>query len=525
MKDRLKKSSLLFEIIPLFFGIFLFFLIRLPVLQSIPVYLDEAVYINWAFLFKQDHGLAYASMQDGKTPLYFWIVANFLNYIKNPLIAARLVSVLSGAGTLITIWLLARFLFGKKTALLSVFLYLLIPYSQFIERMAFADSLLVFWGTLAVTISFIITETREKTGNFFAKIIGGIITGAFLGLAFLTKSSAKIYLVSVFLIIFFNSIKQLKRPKKIFSILIFGALTGLVYHEIVNALRVGASRFFLNISTKEKLLTFSPKEILQNLFSLTYINNFSIVLDYLTTYLKLPLLLIMIYGVYKILKEKRLKTFLIVLVTSVIFSAIFFSSKIPASRYFFPIVPFVAIIGSYGFLKICSLVKGKYLFLSITLFILIVIAPFIKLNLEIILNPKRAGLAYEDRHYLLESDLSGIGVEETIQILEKSLKNRDTVLIVDSFWGQPDYIEVAIKSKPLKNRFLLKKQSDNYLSQEIKNLAKTADVFFFFLNGNNHPEQFSLGKEAILIKSFSRLPLKTGETRYTYLYKFNNPDQ
>lgn len=522
IKKVLTSPPLWLEILLLLFCILIFLLIRLSNLKSIPIYLDEAIYINWAHLFKLDKNLAYVSMQDGKTPFYFWIVSFFLRIKQNPLIAARMVSVIAGAGTMITSWFMTRIVFGKKTALVFLPLYILVPYAQFLERMAFADSLQVFLGTLSITLVFAIVKPKHGRAHLFG-FLGAFFVGIILGMAYLTKSSAKIYLFLTFFLLIYQAVISIKKPKKIIYLLLVGSAIWIPYAEIITAFRTGASRFFLNISTKEKLLTFSPKEILQNLFGHIYINNFPVVLNYLLTYLKVPIILIVIFSIFRDkISKKKLRALPLALITLAIFSAIFFSSKIPASRYFFPIVPFVVILGSYGFLGICSSFKKKYFPLIILILILTVILPFMKLDLDIILNPKKAGFAVEDRHYLFESDLSGIGIEETIKIIEDHLKTRDVVLVVDSFWGQPDYIEVAIKSKPQNHRFLLKKQIDSSIPQEIRKLAKNMDVFFLFLDEKNRPEPIFQGKETTLVKSFPRLPLKTGETRHAYLYRFNN---
>jgi hypothetical protein len=71
IKKILYKIPSWFELLPLLLFASFFLFLRTKSLSQLPVYLDEAIYINWASMFKHDHGLAYASMQDGKTPLFF----------------------------------------------------------------------------------------------------------------------------------------------------------------------------------------------------------------------------------------------------------------------------------------------------------------------------------------------------------------------------------------------------------------------------------------------------------------------
>ena len=89
---KLIKSYLIRNNLQLFL-LFLaaYFIIRFFGLMLIPVYLDEAIYINWADMFRKSSNFAYLSMQDGKTPLYFWITGTMMKFLKDPLLSSRLV--------------------------------------------------------------------------------------------------------------------------------------------------------------------------------------------------------------------------------------------------------------------------------------------------------------------------------------------------------------------------------------------------------------------------------------------------
>jgi len=58
--------------------------------------------------------LRFLPLSDGKQPLFMWLIIPFLKFLKDPLIAGRMVSVLAGFGSMIGVGLLSYLLFKKK---------------------------------------------------------------------------------------------------------------------------------------------------------------------------------------------------------------------------------------------------------------------------------------------------------------------------------------------------------------------------------------------------------------------------
>lgn len=471
------------DIILLFFSALFFLLLRNINLKGVPIYLDEAVYINWSNILNTDQNLAYISMQDGKTPLYFWITSKFLNLFNDPLRSARFISVAAGLGTLFSAWILTTMIFGKKTGYFFLFLYPLSPFAHFIERMAFADSLFVFFGTFCLDLTFFSFKLKERKSTYLlTKIILGLTTGFFLFLAFLTKSSARLYFLPLLIILIFESSEKIKKFNllKLISFFLFILAIYLTYSELLNAFSIATSRFFMNIATKEKLLTFSVNEFISHPLRPEYTKNLPIFTSYLLSYITIPSLLVIFYSIAVILKRRKKNEIIILLVTIIIFSEIYFSSKILASRYFLPMIPFLISIESFGIYSLMEKLKKK-LFVVI---LILVFVPLLYVNLEFSLIPNRAPFASQDKNYLFGFNLSGVGVEEIINYLNRTLEKDDVTLAVDSFWGQPDYIEMKIKSKKPQHQFSLKKCSYfAHISGELKESSKSSRVFLLSLSG------------------------------------------
>src|SRR5689334_782543 len=77
------------------------FALRFYHLTILPVFADEAIYIRWAQIMKAEETLRFLPLSDGKEPLFMWVMIPFFKIIHDPLFAGRVVSVLSGFGTLI----------------------------------------------------------------------------------------------------------------------------------------------------------------------------------------------------------------------------------------------------------------------------------------------------------------------------------------------------------------------------------------------------------------------------------------
>src|SRR3972149_10179537 len=91
-----------------------YFISRLINLKITPILDDVAIYTYWAQVALHDPANRFISLEDGKQPLFIWLAAIAQKFISDPLIASRLVSVLSGFGSLVGIYLIARNLFNEK---------------------------------------------------------------------------------------------------------------------------------------------------------------------------------------------------------------------------------------------------------------------------------------------------------------------------------------------------------------------------------------------------------------------------
>ncbi len=393
---------------------------------GLPLFLDEGNYIFWAKLVHENIGFAYISLQDGKTPLFIWLISLFNSLFKNYLFTGRIISILAGGITLLSWSYISHKLFPKISWLGFGVLMLVCPYLLLIEKMALADSLLTSFASLSMVFWTIFHTRLIGSSRIKPLLSASFLSGVFLGLGFMVKSSARIFLVAEFAVATIIAINLLfhKQFKKI-VILVLGALILFgTYHEIIGYMRVGAHSQWSTISEKEAGLTFPIKRII----TAPDLHHYSILapkeINYFLVYIG-PILILTICGGYIILRNRPDLLWLLVY-TGVIVGGVALSGKVAASRYFYPSVPPILLVSSLGleYLRKKSRL-GKYLVYGMLIFAGIQ-------STFMLAVPLKALYAPDDSDYFVRGDLSALGLPEVITYLKTQ---QDVHVGVSGVWG------------------------------------------------------------------------------------------
>jgi hypothetical protein len=145
---------------------------RLYGLMRLPVFLDEAIHVEWAFKARAAGGVL--GVTDGSRYLPISLYASVLPAADDPLRAARLVSVAGGAVGLAALAGLGAVLYDRRVGLAAGALYVALPFTLVYDRMALVDGLLT---TLTVS-ALLFGALWARSGCWHWALLAGAAAGA-----------------------------------------------------------------------------------------------------------------------------------------------------------------------------------------------------------------------------------------------------------------------------------------------------------------------------------------------------------
>src|SRR3989339_159094 len=161
--------------------IILYFITRLVNLEQLPIFNDEGIYIHWAKIAWHDASWRFISLTDGKQPLQTWATIPFLKlFPDNALLAGRLFAVTTGFVALIGTFSILFFLFGKTSALIGSFLYVITPFFLFFDRIALVDSGVNAGFIWILFLTIVLAKYRKLETALILGFVGGFYSSPFL---------------------------------------------------------------------------------------------------------------------------------------------------------------------------------------------------------------------------------------------------------------------------------------------------------------------------------------------------------
>lgn len=159
---------------------------HLPSLTLLPVFADESIYIRWSQLLINDPGrYFFFAMNDGKTPLFIWLMAPLQLLTADQLWLGRVVSVAIGLCQMGATGWLVKVIGGRpKTIWLSMLLVSILPFWYFHHRVALID------GLLALTLTLAWVGVIQLARQQHQRLLWILWTGVWLGLALWSKVPA-----------------------------------------------------------------------------------------------------------------------------------------------------------------------------------------------------------------------------------------------------------------------------------------------------------------------------------------------
>lgn len=429
-----------------FVGLSIFyFLTHIIGLTALPVFADEAIYIRWSQLIIDNwQQYLFFPLNDGKTPLFMWLLVPFQLLFEDQLYAARFVSVLVGYVQFVVFFLLLRRLTQKRVVLFfGLLLVTLLPFWYFHHRMALTEALLGLTVSVSLYGSVVLAQTKVnvkkvvQTDEILATVL--ICTGVGLGL--LTKIPAILTVPALYVVLLLDA----RLEKKVLlrkALLLSGGIFGGVL--IFSTLKLHPA--FPQLFSRGSDFLYPVSEVLAGRIW----SNFARIPQYMyffMWYLTIPALVFLFAGMFSQLVQKKVHVFfwagILVCLPIVVLG------KVVHPRYFFPAVVYmtVAIALSFeGILVYVEHIKKRMLIrLAITLAVGLLLANIFTQSFAFILpsssEPDAIPFLIEDRFQYLEGWSSGHGIKELTQLLARESQEKSIALATEGSFGTlPDGI-------------------------------------------------------------------------------------
>ncbi|MCW1949729.1 MAG: glycosyltransferase family 39 protein [Candidatus Shapirobacteria bacterium] len=434
----IKKNNWGIKIFLSFILVGLYFFTRLQNLTAIPVFGDEAIYIRWSQIIKNEETLRFIPQTDGKQPLFMWITAILLRFHYDPLVTGRFVSVSAGflllLGIFFTTCIIIDFFNPSRDPIkfiresirdnfyygfLSSLIYLFIPFTFFFDRLAVPDNLLSAFGIWSLFLSLLLAK--------FRRLDLSMLLGITLGLAWLTKSPA-IYFVALSIFTFF--IFNFKRINSYYLPIISSIIAFFIY----NILRLGPQ--FNMIALRNKDYVWGLSEIIKHpLDPLT--PHLHDTLAIFSQYISWPVLIFALIGLFLFFFYQK-NTHLFVLLAWGLLPLLANSAiaKVFTARYILFIIPSFLVLISIG---LSVFFKNN---LSRIIFTLILLIPNLFWLQKISLDPFNVQLLSTESGYI-SGWTSGWGIKNSADFLKERSKSVNVIVGTEGSFGTlPDGLQI-----------------------------------------------------------------------------------
>lgn len=483
----------------LFLILIVYLISRIISLNNFPIFTDEAIYIRWAQIAKNDAAWRFISLTDGKQPLYIWLTIGMMKIIKDPLIAGRLVSVFSGAGTIIVLFLMGKIVFNKwEIGLIAGFFYLISPFSFVYDRIALMDSTLAFLMTLALLFEFLLIKTLRLD---VALLLGGII-----GFANLTKTSGFIAFYMLPFLTLLLDWKNKNRIKLLLKFILLSAVVFFISQGMYSILRL--SPFFHIIGQKDQTFLYSFSDWFSHPFTF-FQGNLDGLMDWVIRYLTIPFGLLTLTGIFagKNCIKKRLFIFIWFLIP---LTGLALLGKVIYPRFiFFMVVPLFLLTSSALFY-----LSQKIKFKLIAPFLIIVIS-FLPISIvyQLATTPTLAKIPAADSNQYYNYWPSGWGIAESVKYFEKEAQKGKIAVYTEGDFGLlPAGLEIYLwnnKNVYIKGLWPVPEKPPQEMIDNIKKIP-TYMIFFQY----SPPPAWKV-TEVLKVK-------KGNSDRYHYVYRVEN---
>jgi 4-amino-4-deoxy-L-arabinose transferase-like glycosyltransferase len=413
----------------------IYFISRLYHIMDLPIFTDEAIYVRWTQIAKNDAAWRFISLTDGKQPMFVWIGMILMKFIKDPLLASRCVSVLAGFMSTIGLFFLGREIFKNRwIGLISSAIYVIYPFGLVYDRMALYDSL-----TTAFTVwSLYILILLVRRVRLDIALIAGLVIGG--GVLNKTNGFFNIYFLPATLILFDWSKKD--RTKRLCKWIFYAIIVvGLVY-LYYSILRL--SPFFHIISEKDTTFIFPFNEWIHHPFTFLE-GNLHGLYDWFISYFTYPVLLL-VFASFFITKAFWREKLLLLFWFIAPFMAAALFGKALYPRYILPMTISLLPLVAFSLYELYIKIKKIWIALLIGL---VCFALYFRADYFILTDFAHAPIAVPDLGQYINDWPAGGGVKETTAFFKEQAKKGKIYIGTEGTFGlMPAAYEINLVANP-----------------------------------------------------------------------------
>jgi 4-amino-4-deoxy-L-arabinose transferase-like glycosyltransferase len=491
------------EIVILLVLSLIYFASRFFSILSLPIFTDEAIYIRWAQIAKQDANWRFISLTDGKQPMFVWLMMVSLRFIQDPLLAGRVVSVGSGFMTLIGMYFLGREVFkNSKVGLISSALYVVFPMALVYDRMALYDCLV---GTFAVWALLFIVLLARKVRMDIALILGMVVGGGVL-----TKTNAffSIYLLPFSLLLFdWVGKNVVNRLLKWIGLCLISVVLTYGFYSILRL-----SPFFHIIGEKNAIFVYPLSEWLKHPLEF-FIGNSQAIWDWTARYITWPLLILAVISFFVSRSFLREKITLLLWYVIPAVALGFFGRTIYPRFTFFMMLSLLLLV-AFSIYAVSLRLKKVYL---LVIFLILFFALAFKNDYLILTNFPQASIPTEDKKQYRTSWEAGGGIKQSIEFFEKESRNGKIYIATQGTFGlMPFAFEIYLINNP-------NIKIEGYwpigetVPAKVREEAKKYNTYFFFYQPCSSCEKIGIAPPSWNLDPVFQV--KSSSISYTSIYQ------
>jgi hypothetical protein len=387
-------------------GLFLvlYFLTRGPSLGVLPVFLDEAVHLQWA---ERLLGEGRILRPVGSGRLLAVAAYGLALPFEDRLQAARLIASLAGAFTLVVAMVIARRLFGPRASAITGVLYIVSPFALVYDRLALSDG---FLAACLAGVMLCVTMLAERPETPAVRLAAA----AFIVLAILSKVSALLFLLTVPIGVLALSAR---RSAAFRSAALAGA-AGL-------ALALPMLWFFARNSGEISSQHFLDPSVAGSVIG----NTVRDMCGWMVSYFTPPALILAVASVALLRDGRAVWLGASVFLPFVLFALV---SQPWSARYVLPtLVPFLILVAG-GIDRMASLGPARFAGPAAFALTLFAAVSGLSFDRDLLTDPSRAPFPEDDRRQLITGWPSGYGVQELSSRLRQEAAAGDLTAWIDT---------------------------------------------------------------------------------------------